>query len=104
MCETKSKTLAKSKYKISTDWPASSAFVESVRQDLSVVKSMLLQWYNIVSLEMFSNIVLNDGFNNFADETNRTVVVNSSAISLLNTGVTRAFSSGLEVLRTPKTY
>ena len=65
---------------------------------------MLLRWYNIVGLEMFLNVVLNDGFplQMGEGETNRTVVINSSAISSPS-GVTRAFFNGLKVPRTPKT-
>ena len=90
LCGTESKALAKSKYKISTEWPASSAFVQSFIANSwtrsSCSKSMLLWRYNIVGLEIFLNVVLIYGFHNFADgwgETNRIVVVNSSVISLL---------------------
>ena len=55
---------------------------------------MLFRWYHIISLQVFLNNIFDDGFHDLTDRWRQacwTIVTGKATVSLLNTGVIKAF-------------
>ena len=92
LCDTESKAFWKSKYNTSTTVTiikCFSTFIDS-QQKLSWAgssrsKSILLKWYHIIILQVFLNIIFDDGFHDLTDrwsQAYRTIVTGKATVSL----------------------